>query len=154
MICRNLLNQGDIVDTSGEKEVLNVREAAALLGISERTLRRLIGENRVPFARIGGSLRLRRAALMAWLAQEERRNRARSGDAKAAHIDEEAVVPGGSASPEERAARVRAIVGKYAHVPFSSDDLIRERQEEVAREERRWEEIGTLGTDARGGSLR
>jgi excisionase family DNA binding protein len=73
-----------------EKEVLNVREAAQFLGISERTLRQLIAEKRVPFARVGGSLRLRRTALVGWLQQEEQRN-----------------------------------------VPFSSEDLIRERRAAV-----------------------
>jgi excisionase family DNA binding protein len=48
--------------TQSEKEVLNVAEAARFLGISERTMRQLIAERRVPFARVGGSLRLRRTA--------------------------------------------------------------------------------------------
>ncbi len=31
-------------------------------------------------------------------------------------------------------------MGKFADVPFSSEDLIRERREEVEREEQRWQE--------------
>jgi hypothetical protein len=44
-------------------------------------------------------------------------------------------------TPEERRARVYAIAGKYAHIPFSSEDLCRERHEEpqceAERERRR-----------------
>jgi hypothetical protein len=37
----------------------------------------------------------------------------------------------------ERIARVRAVRGKYAHVPTSSDAFIQAKQEEIAREDRR-----------------
>ncbi len=44
---------------------------------------------------------------------------------------------------EERRRRVYAAAGKFAHVPFSSDDLTRERQQqalfEKERDRRRWE---------------
>jgi hypothetical protein len=35
-----------------------------------------------------------------------------------------------------RAERVRAAMGKFAWIPFSSDDHIRKKQEEIGREER------------------
>jgi hypothetical protein len=35
-----------------------------------------------------------------------------------------------------RAERVRAAMGKFAWIPFSSDDHIREKQEELDREDR------------------
>lgn len=37
----------------------------------------------------------------------------------------------------ERIARVRAVRGKYAHVPTSSERFIQSKQEEIAREDRR-----------------
>jgi hypothetical protein len=40
---------------------------------------------------------------------------------------------------EERAARVRAARGSLAHMPFSSEDFMREKQEEIDREEEGWE---------------
>lgn len=43
-----------------------------------------------------------------------------------------------SISPEERAARVDGLVGKYAHVPTSTDQFIRRKQEDIERENRRW----------------
>jgi hypothetical protein len=42
-------------------------------------------------------------------------------------------------TPEERAARVDAVVGKYAHLPGSVDDFLRSKQEEIDLEEERWE---------------
>jgi hypothetical protein len=38
--------------------------------------------------------------------------------------------------PLSRAERVRALRGKYAWIPFSSDDLAREKQKEIEREGR------------------
>ena len=38
--------------------------------------------------------------------------------------------------PLSRAERVRALRGKYAWIRFSSDDLMREKREEIKREER------------------
>jgi len=37
----------------------------------------------------------------------------------------------------DRVARVRAVRGKYAHIPTSSDAFTRKKQEEIAREDRR-----------------
>jgi hypothetical protein len=41
-------------------------------------------------------------------------------------------------TPEEHAARVDAIAGKYARVPTSVDDFIRRKQEEIDLEDRGW----------------
>jgi excisionase family DNA binding protein len=43
-------------------------------------------------------------------------------------------------TPEERAARVRAAVGKFAHVPTSSEEFSRRKQEEIDLENRRWDD--------------
>lgn len=37
--------------------------------------------------------------------------------------------------PMTRAERVKALRGKYAWIPFSSDDHVREKHEEMEREE-------------------
>jgi excisionase family DNA binding protein len=121
-----------------EKEILTVLEAAEFLGISERTMRRLIAEQKVPFARVGGSVRLRRVALTDWLSEAERqassggvpdeRRKARSGQDRTK-----------SRTARMREAHVRAIVGKYADVPFSSEDLIEEKQREKEVENQRWQ---------------
>lgn len=59
-----------------EKLALSVKEAAELLGLSERTVREMAREGRIPFKRIvtgrgsrkGGRIIIPRAALEAWLA--------------------------------------------------------------------------------------
>jgi hypothetical protein len=41
---------------------------------------------------------------------------------------------------EERARRVQAARGAFAHVPWSSDDRAREKQAEIELEEQRWKQ--------------
>jgi hypothetical protein len=40
-------------------------------------------------------------------------------------------------TPEERRARVYGFAGKYAHLPFTVDDFLREKHEEARREAER-----------------
>jgi len=62
-----------------EKLALSVKEAAELLGLSERTVREMAREGRIPFKRIvtgrgsrkGGRIIIPRAALEAWLAEAD-----------------------------------------------------------------------------------
>lgn len=130
---------------AGEPEVLSFKEAARFLRVSERTLRRLVSEKKVPYARIGGLLRFRRAALMSWLEQEEQRILASrdhesgldarlpiatTGAGAATHSEE---------TPEERRARVYALAGALAHLPNRVDDFLRRKQEEIDIEERKYE---------------
>ena len=50
-------------------ELLNEREAAAMLGVSGRHLRRMADGGKAPRpVRLGGAVRWRRAELMRWLA--------------------------------------------------------------------------------------
>jgi hypothetical protein len=42
-----------------------------------------------------------------------------------------------------RAARKHTAMGKYAHIPVSSDEFAREKQDEIAREDRRESGIET-----------
>ncbi len=48
-------------------EVLNVAEAAALLGVGKYALYGLVGKNAIPHRRVGKHLRFSRAALLRWL---------------------------------------------------------------------------------------
>jgi excisionase family DNA binding protein len=50
-----------------DRPLLNVREAAARLRVSEKTVRRLIGARILPALRIGGSIRVDPGELQAWL---------------------------------------------------------------------------------------
>ena len=51
-----------------EKEVLNLEEASALLGVSSKTLLKMLREEEVPARKIGREWRFSRSALLEWLA--------------------------------------------------------------------------------------
>lgn len=123
---------------TAEKEILSVLEAARFLGVSERSLRRLIAEKQVPFARVGGSLRLRRTALVDWLAASERQAGTVLSTGSREKDGQPGEGPATSLAEGDRQARVRAVAGKYADLPFSSEDLVREKQREKEQEAERW----------------
>lgn len=51
-----------------EERMLRVKEAAELLGTGERFVRRLIEERRIEFTKVGRHVRIRRTALLAFIA--------------------------------------------------------------------------------------
>jgi excisionase family DNA binding protein len=120
-------------ETREAPEVLTFAEAAKFLGISERTLRRWVAGKIIPHAKVGGLIRFRRAALREWLEAAERQTMA-----GVTAVRQAASESGGVLTPEEQAARVDAIAGKYAWVPTSVDDFIRRKQDEIDREDRGW----------------
>lgn len=69
-----------------EKLAYSVKEAAGLLGLSERTVREMVRDGRIPAKRIvtgrgerkGGRMIIPRAALEAWLAEADEPPAARS----------------------------------------------------------------------------
>jgi excisionase family DNA binding protein len=48
-------------------DFLDIAEVAAWLHITERHVRRLVAENRIPKHKIGGLVRLRRSEINAWI---------------------------------------------------------------------------------------
>jgi excisionase family DNA binding protein len=60
------------MQNDGHKLLLSPREAAAALGISERTLWSLTQARDVPSLRIGRLVKYRNEALTAWLAAKEK----------------------------------------------------------------------------------
>lgn len=52
-----------------EKEVLNLEEASALLGVSMKTLQKILREEEIPARKIGREWRFSRTALLRWLAE-------------------------------------------------------------------------------------
>ena len=58
--------------TSKEPEFLTTREAAALLGVGFRTVGRWCALGLIPHLKIAGTVRFRRAALLAWIEERER----------------------------------------------------------------------------------
>ena len=61
-----------------ESDILTVKELAEYLRINEKTAYRLASEQKLPGFRVGGSWRFRKAAVDAWIEDEE--NRARGMD--------------------------------------------------------------------------
>ena len=117
-------------ETHEPPEVLSLAEAANFLGISDRTLRRWVAEKVVPHAKVGGLIRFRRIALREWLEAAERQTMASVPTAEQPSAEGREVI-----TPEEYAARVDAIAGKYAWVPTSVDGFIRRKQEEIEPED-------------------
>ena len=58
-------------DPATSIEVLTVAEVAHLLRVSQRTVQRLVASERIPFMRVGRSVRFRQPSLVAWLASAE-----------------------------------------------------------------------------------
>jgi len=52
-----------------DKEVLNLEEVGSLLGVSTKTLQKILREEELPARKIGREWRFSRSALLAWLAQ-------------------------------------------------------------------------------------
>ena len=49
------------------REVIGEDEAAAILGVSDRTLRKLRQSNQIPFGLVGGQIRYVRSTLIEWI---------------------------------------------------------------------------------------
>jgi DNA binding domain, excisionase family len=65
------IDEGSVVATPGP-EILNVPDAAALLRISDRTIRRLVRGDAIPYFRAGQQIRFVRAELMSWAIERSR----------------------------------------------------------------------------------
>jgi excisionase family DNA binding protein len=53
-----------------ETPVLSISQTATLVGVSPRTIYRLVREGKIPCKRVGGQIRIVRHLLMDWLEQE------------------------------------------------------------------------------------
>jgi excisionase family DNA binding protein len=92
-------------------EVLDVREAATLLGLDEQVVVDEAAKGNLPGRRIGGQWRFGRAHLLAWLAGEAGRGNSRPPAARRAAGGQEeldrllAAQPDEPPTPAEQAAR-------------------------------------------------
>lgn len=80
-----------------EREILNIDEAAELLGVSVKTFNKVLHSEDLPARKIGREWKFSRAALIAWVGSGESRRFYRESDHGSA--DEEIV-------PAPRAARL------------------------------------------------
>ena len=100
--------------------VFTVHEAAEYLRVTPHTVRKWLRTGKIPGRKIGRIYRVPQAELEAALLPSA----------------EDVFVP---RNPEKR-LKAADLVGKYAHVPFSTADLAREHQEEIERDERWYQE--------------
>jgi excisionase family DNA binding protein len=95
---------------------------------------------------VAQELRVTRRTVYEWLTRGRLRGM-RAGNRWRVDVEDlrAFIQPGSSKHPADEAAeradreaRVMAIVGKYADVPVSSDDLMREKHERWQREQQEW----------------
>ena len=65
-------SDGVRTEGAGNPLILDIRDAAHLLRISERTIRRLVQREAIPFFRAGQQIRFVRAELMSWATNRSR----------------------------------------------------------------------------------
>jgi excisionase family DNA binding protein len=54
-----------------EDDILTIREVAEFLKLTEKTIYRLVSEDKLPAFKVGGSWRFRRTGIEKWLKQQE-----------------------------------------------------------------------------------
>ena len=59
-------------ELEGFESFLNVKDVAALLGVSPATVYRMTLGRKIPFLKVGGQIRFRRLSLDAWARQREK----------------------------------------------------------------------------------
>jgi len=136
--------------------VFTVEQAADYLQVKPYTLRKWLRRGKIPGCKIGRVYRILEEELEALIKSKNSlesevnnlpiNQKSESDDFVVLNNEtfrneqERRIREWKSLSREERLIRINAAMGKFAHVNFSSDDLIRERREEVEREEQQWKE--------------
>jgi excisionase family DNA binding protein len=111
-----------------EKALYTPEEVAASLRVTRRTVYEWLKIGRLRGLRVGRGWRIRPEDVEAF-------THAGPGiDLALPHADDRPPI-----TPEEHAARVDALMGKYAWVPTSSEEFARRKQEEIDLENRRWD---------------
>jgi len=112
-----------------EMELLTPEQVAQRLQVKARTVQEWLRSGRLVGLKLGKLWRIRPNDLAAFLDRQQ----------PAASAFERPEV-GVALSAEERAARVDALLGKYAHAHSTVDEFCRRKQEEVELENRRLED--------------
>lgn len=107
-------------------KILTIEQAAEMLHLNPQVVRKYLREGKLPGMKIGRHWRVSEEGLSEFV---------RQGGSSLAAWNERArqwrTLP-----PDEKERRLSAIVGKYAHIPFSSEDLMQQHREEIEREGR------------------
>jgi excisionase family DNA binding protein len=112
-----------------EKPLFTPEEVATSLRVTRRTVYEWLKIGRLRGLRVGRGWRIRPEDVEAFTHLEPGIDVPLPRAADTAPI-----------TPEERPARVDALMGKYAWVPTSSEEFARRKREEIDLENRRWEQ--------------
>jgi|GEM_PF-324727 len=111
--------------------ILTIEQAAELLHLNPQVVRQYLRQGKLPGRKIGKHWRVIEEELTDFVRQG-----GQEGSGKLSAWNERAR-EWRTLSQEQKMKRLDEIVGKYADVPFSSEDLMREHREEVERDEQR-----------------
>ena len=105
-------------------------EVAKMLGVSQATIYREIGKGKLKSVKIGTRRVITQWDLELYLGKER-------SNALLMEDNEEKF---NKLSEQERIARIKAVMGMFAHLPGSVEDFIKEKQKDIEIENRRWKE--------------
>lgn len=112
-------------------EILTIEQAADILHLNPQVVRQYLRQGKLPGRKVGRHWRVLEEELTAFV-----RGGSRQSTTVLSGWNEQAkhwqLLP-----LDEKQRRVDQALGRYAGVPFSSEDLMREKQEELDIEERR-----------------
>lgn len=91
-----------------DSEVLNLEQAMAFFGVSERTMIKLLREERIPARKIGREWRFHKSALLDWLGQGDSVNYLNQTEQYRVAIDTSASIPKVLAQIEESVGKLKS----------------------------------------------
>ena len=91
-----------------DSEVLNLEQAMELFGVSERTMIKLLREERIPARKIGREWRFNRSALLDWLGKGDSVNYLNQTEQYRVAIDTKASIPEVLAQIEASVTRLKS----------------------------------------------
>lgn len=130
-------------------QMLTIEQAAEMLHLNPQVVRQYLREGKLPGRKIGRHWRVMEEELTEFVRQ------GRSDSLAKLSAWNEKAREWRTLSREQKLKRLDEIVGKYADVPFSSEDLMREHREEVERDEQRLRAVSgraVPGTEAARGA--
>jgi len=116
--------------------VFTVDEAAAYLQVSPYTVRKWLRTGRIPGRKIGRMYRLLEADIVALLGGP--RFMSDEDMPPVSAPDEVEQTAWSDLTTEQKKLRAESVMGKISNSGATSEHIIRDRREEVAREERQW----------------
>jgi excisionase family DNA binding protein len=116
--------------------VFTVDEAAEYLRVSPYTIRKWLRTGKIPSRRVGRIYRILETDVEALLGEPHFHSD--EDMPQVSSPDKGTQTSWSDLTMEQKKLRADSLLGKFADSGVSSEDIIRDRREEVARDERRW----------------